>query len=466
MIFLNIKKYIDYFKTNKNEQMTFGELLTKGGDVFAAVPLILFCFSPFFQLIYSFATSNEEPFIGDLFYPYTVNFVFVLCALTGILAITAYFYNNKNTGLKNQIKNNIPMFIFLILCVWMILTTAINGFTEEALHGDSYRNESLFTYIIYFVIFYFCATFIKSENCKRAVMISFFIPNVIVNATVLINEYITPLIIYKFNETFSAIFHQFNHYGYYLMIAIILGASVFVLEKNIKMRVLGFLLFVLNTYILTLNNTFGCFLACIAAFVFLIFITVITNRKKIIPATVMLVLFLVISYVAGLKHLSFFNDLAGLVNDVKAILGIVPEQSSLQPETPAINAGDAGTGRWSLWTHTVKYISEKPLFGWGIEGIGKRLNTETGYNDRPHNEFLQWAAFFGIPASLIYITGVASVFIKSWKNRKNANNVTLICTVVAFCYLVSSFFGNTMFYTAPFFFAFLGLSNTYLKQEK
>lgn len=463
---MKIKKYIEYFKTNKNEQMTFGELLTKGGEVFASIPLILFCLSPLFQLIYSFATSNEEPFIGDLFYPYTVKFILVISLIPAVLAIASFFYKSKNAGLNRQIKNNIPMFIFLLLCVWMILTTAINGFTEEALHGDSYRNESLFTYIIYFVMFYFCATFIKSEKIKRTVAVSFFVPNIIINSTILVNEYITPLKIYKYNEEFKGIFHQFNHYGYYLMFAIILGASFFVLENSVKMRASGLLIFVLNTYLLTLNNTFGCFLACIAALVFLIFVTVVTNKKKLIPATVMFVLFLVISYVAGLKHLSFFNDLAGLVNDVKAILGIVPEQSSLQPETPAVNAGDAGTGRWSLWTHTVKYISEKPLFGWGIEGIGERLENETGYNDRPHNEFLQWAAFFGIPATVIYTSGVAAVFIKALKNIKKSNNVTLICTVTAFCYLASSFFSNTMFYTAPFFFIFLGLCNTYLKNEK
>lgn len=121
-------------------------------------------------------------------------------------------------------------------------------------------------------------------------------------------------------------------------------------------------------------------------------------------------------------------------------------------------ADSAGTGRWGLWKNTLKYISERPVIGWGIEGIAERLELDSGgLNNRPHNEFLQYAAFFGIPAAVLYICGLAGVFIHSWKKRFEIGKYSVACLSVAFTYIFSSLFGNTMFYTAPFLFIFLGL---------
>jgi O-antigen ligase len=122
-----------------------------------------------------------------------------------------------------------------------------------------------------------------------------------------------------------------------------------------------------------------------------------------------------------------------------------------------IHAGLAGTGRWRRWTHTVQYIGERPFFGWGSEGIFDLLKEETG-GSRPHNEYLQYAAFFGIPAALCYIAGVVSVFVKGIKKRAEIDIYTFAALVASFGYLVSALFGNTMSYTAPYFFIMLGLA--------
>ena len=93
----------------------------------------------------------------------------------------------------------------------------------------------------------------------------------------------------------------------------------------------------------------------------------------------------------------------------------------------------------------------------GIEGISDQLNSECQI-DRPHNEFLQYIIFFGIPGLLLYIAGIMSVFINGLKHKKKLDIYTIACIVAAFDYLFSSFFGNTMAYTTPFFFIILGLS--------
>ena len=42
-------------------------------------------------------------------------------------------------------------------------------------------------------------------------------------------------------------------------------------------------------------------------------------------------------------------------------------------------------------------------------------------------------------------------------NRKKLTNVQIVSLIASFAYLASSFFGVTMFYTAPYLFILLGL---------
>ena len=355
----------------------------------------------------------------------------------------------------------------------MLVSTVLNGFTKDALKGGEYRNESLFLFFAYFLVYFFCSSTIKKEKHKKASVYILLISSWIAGIMSLVHMFITPLVSMEEIDSgrISFVFHQFNHYGYFLTLAITLSAAFFVLGKGAKQKVFAGLTFCFNSVVLTINATFGCFIAVCAALVFLIIIDAILKKHFSITALVPLILFLIISYITGKYFNSFFTDLAGLFEDVKMISG----KSTAEGQGAALigsdsaqnvrTAGDAGTGRWSLWTSTVKYIRERPLFGWGIEGIGRRLEIETGYSDRPHNEYLQYAAFFGIPATVLYVSGVLSVFIKALKRRACLDKTSAVCLVAAFGYLVSAFFGNTMYYTAPMLFIFLGIGSSVMKSD-
>ena len=87
--------------------------------------------------------------------------------------------------------------------------------------------------------------------------------------------------------------------------------------------------------------------------------------------------------------------------------------------------------------------------------------------DRPHNLILYLACVSGIPGMLLYMTAVGIIVIKGIiKLFKNSENGKIFLLVVI-AYLISSMFGNSMFYTSPFFFIFLGnLMNTNLTQKE
>lgn len=423
----------------------------------AEAVLFLFILSPIFQLLYCFLHSGDAVFSGDLFYTTLVQITTVCAFVIGIFAFAAAYLDNRPGNIKVFFKNVPARLPFLFLCLWMVLVTCINGFTDAALTGDSYRGESLFSFVTYFALYFLCGTLIKSESVKHRLIYGFLIVNTIVNLVTLFDYFISPLAIFKMNETFSSIFYQFNHYGYFLLFGTILSATLLVVQSNWKQNIFPVVTLVLNTLLLSINNTFGCFLSCIVTLTLLVVAESIRRKRFNTKALGVWVAFLLISFTIGARFSTYTDDCVGFLKDIGAVFGV---SDSTHTDEEAKNlAANAGTGRWTLWTHTAGYIAEKPLFGWGVEGINSRLEAETnGVNSRPHNEYLQYAAFFGIPGALLYLAGLVLVAWRALKRFRSLDNATFICLVATFAYLFSAMFGNTMFYTAPFLFIFMGLS--------
>ena len=420
-------------------------------SLFALLPLMLFTAAPLYQLI---RDSVDPPQITHFWtdsphfsYAYTIDTISSVAAVIGLFIILIDFGKAKQLRrrLKTYLQQNLPMCFFLLFLLWMMLSACINGFTAAALHGDSYRNESLFTYAIYFLVYFFCGTLVTSAKHKRILFYFFLSVSVVLAVSAIIHSWIAPLPAYAENVGLSTVFHQFNHYGYFLLFGNLLSGGLFATESNGKAKVFCLFVFLLNNVVLILNDTFGCYLA---VFVALIFQNIVLWRKdKHINSwsLILLAAFFLVSLVMSIRYDTVFHNVFRFFQDI----GDVAENPT--------NSEGAGTGRWSLWTHTLQYISEKPLFGFGVEGIHDRLELETNYcNNRPHNEYLQYAAFFGIPALLLYLCGIVSVYIRAWKQRAKSDACTIVALIAAFGYLVSACFGNTMYYTTPFFFLLLG----------
>lgn len=444
--------------STETERLSLKDRLYQNRERLACLPLLLFLLSPALQLFYCFLHAGDTVFSADLFYSTLVNIVNVLAAVAAF--VTYYFFaiSPDRSSLPSLWKSVPARLPFLLLCVWMVIVTMINGFTEAALSGDSYRGESLFTFISYFAVYFMCGSFIRSEKKKQTLVFSFLIVNTILNLLVLVDHFITPVAIFKYNETFCAIFRQFNHYGYFLMLGIILSAALLVTQTEFRQQIFPAVAFLLNTFLLSVNNTFGCFLTCLVTLTLLIVAASLRRKRFDLKALAVWVVFIAFSFTIGARFSTYLNDCTGFVKDIGAVAGISSDTEQTEEEAEDL-AAHAGTGRWTLWTHTVSYIKERPLFGWGIEGINERLNTETnGVNDRPHNEYLQYTAFFGIPGGLLYVAGLVLVAVRALKRFRSLDNTTFVCLAATFAYLFSALFGNTMFYTAPFLFIFMGLS--------
>ena len=426
---------------SKNFQEFFRNLPWSWIEHLSAVPAMAFIFSVFYQLIITITApcgySTLTLFI------LRVSFAFSSI----VILLAAGKMRSEKVPFRSFLKSNTPMIFFAVLIILMIVSTCINGFTRSAVHGAFLRKESLFSFILYLTAYYFCTSALRKKRMKAWIIYTFLVISIIHNVTVLIMTYAVHDISF-FYERLIGVFHQFNHYGYYLMLVTVLGSFLTVTEENRILKLIAFLSFLVGSVALILNDTFGSFLACVAAMLFSIIALFITRGRISLPAVGMFLLFWVIAFAMSFWQPTVLSNIFEFAHDVSDVVSGSEEAAS------------AGTGRFTLWKLTIGYILEKPVFGFGVEGIGERLYAESGIyaTDRPHNEYLQYAAFFGIPALIMYLSGLFTVFLAAWKRRKQIDAYSLAALCTVFCYLFSALFGNTMHYTAPYLFIFLGLS--------
>ena len=371
--------------------------------------------------------------------------VFICFSLAfAFVAWLAHGAYKKRLNYREKI-DSIPSFSFAAVCFLIVISTIINKTESSLLFGYSQRGEGLIHLLLYFIVFYHCGSKIKNQLIKKVLVIVYLLISFLIGILTLVDYFIVRIKIFV-NGYFIAIFYHENFYAYFLTIAITLSAALLVLDEKRVTKVFALFTFIINTVVLAFNDSFGGFLACLVSLAFLIVAASIKNHRFSVPATAMLVLFLAVCFIVGLKYQSFFSEVIKLGSDVEKIA------------TNAEDADSAGTFRWGLWRATAGYIKERPLFGYGFEGTADLLLSDTG-QDKVHNEYLDYMVDFGIPAGLIYIGGLISIFIKALKRRDYVDNITLCCLVASLGYIGSAFFGNRLIFITPFFFIFLGLAN-------
>ena len=134
----------------------------------------------------------------------------------------------------------------------------------------------------------------------------------------------------------------------------------------------------------------------------------------------------------------------------------------------ASEVNQIGSNRLALWKYGLQVMIENPLFGCGNENLleeYKRFEMPERVS-KPHNEFIQIGAFFGIPALIIYLCFLFSILFPILKNLKTIEPKYATTALICVSYLISSFFGVTCFYTTPFLYIFLGITSSFKQIEK
>lgn len=123
-----------------------------------------------------------------------------------------------------------------------------------------------------------------------------------------------------------------------------------------------------------------------------------------------------------------------------------------------------------LWKACLKMIPESPILGYGPEQLNEKYAGElggvlAGGTDRPENEYIQYMVFMGIPGFAMYIGALISMMICQLKKIKKLELITIASAGCALAYAAGACFGNSMYYTTPYFYMFLGMTARTIKLE-
>jgi O-antigen ligase len=377
------------------------------------------------------AHSNTSMNISDSFVP-MFDIAGNLCLLLLIFYLVYRFVSREPLHIKKQ-----PWLIALLaILVFALIASLMAVDIRFALRGSSYRHDGLYTYI-HIAATFGCAFMLRNKNLRLYLMELF---SLSVSTTCLITFLQMtkwPFILKHFGIENASVFYNTNHFGYFLTMGIAVTMILMLQESSNKKRILAAILATIQIITLVENNTFGAYLAVLVTCI--IIPPLLSSVKKAFKLTYLIPLgmFLAITFIVepGL----FFGNVSQLVND-------------------SDNLTDAsGSGRWLLWKTTAEAIIHKPFIGYGPEGMAWIFESKNISNDRPHNEILQYAASIGIPGLLCYLSALLLLWRRFWKQRSHAGMVLLTAACAVIAYFGSSLVGNTMFYTTPYFFMFLGL---------
>ncbi len=375
--------------------------------------------------------------------------IIYIAGFLGIVEYVLYLYIRYKEG-KKVVDNRFLLICFIIPFVISIISTICSNNPLLSFFGESYRKEGFLVYLMY-VGFILSASFIKDKNHIK----------IIANTIIISAIYIGILPLFENDFTyfyFSNIFYNLNHYGYFLMITLMISIFMFIdSTKNKKIRY-GFA-YIFLLYLLIRNDTFGCYLSVVVSLIALFIYALIKKQKRLIVTFVMLIFilesFLVSHYDIKIGERVHFEkdniilkNFQSLFNDTNTVM---------KKDYNSYEMGRIGTGRGLLWREAMNYTLQKPIIGGGMESLDEYYKShDVKYSDRPHNIILQISSFIGIPCTLIYLSFIFYIGFKCLK-RINGEGMYMMVYFTAMSYFISSMFGNSMYYTSPYFMILLGL---------
>ena len=335
---------------------------------------------------------------------------------------------------------------FIAFMVCIIISTCINGLNHDAAFGLPVRYIGIFNMFAFFIIYIKVSSYIEKDLFRHVILNGFLLIADLIALTALWNQYLTPIPAYQDKVGISTIFANSNHYGYFIGMAVVIGIGYWVYERQ-KLAIIGAASALLNLIMLVLNNTLGAQIAVGICLLVMAILGVIFDRGDKLVLKKML------------------GTLAVFVLGVIGAIAVIPEvRSSLQVLFSNLGTiftgnvtGIEGSGRMMIWMQGIDYIKQHPAFGSGCEGITMEMYNNLGVGD-VHSEPLTFAIYYGIPAMLFYLSGIAMVVVKYFLDRKFLPTTCRIAFLGTGAYFLSSLVGVSMFYTTPFLYVFMGMT--------
>ena len=458
-------------QSNRNRAAAFFAQYHEQGAFYV---LLLWCLLPVFMSVYfiifgvlgKFPTAevltSEGLRLGHANYSIALSTYqtafFILGAVTFCFVLMSIVFCRRSVFSLNAVMTKPWFYLFGILLLWAGITTLRSDYPDYAFRGSGYMCDGFVSYCIYGSVF-LCASMLRDEKKRRLILRTYVAVICYLGLIVLIQETADNAFInYCFSARGAAVFNQFNHFGYMLCMAIITSFGLFLYDRGLKkgIRFVYLAAVVFLSYLLVLNDTFGAMLAVLVSLPVVLIVYVCSGRKLDLRV---MALVLVLVLVAGICFFALSSLKADLLRNFTQLktdlLRIFNDESS---------SLSAGTGRFRLWLETLAKIRERPIAGFGPEGLAGE--NALNLNLLTHNTYLQITAYLGFIGLLLYLAALLSLARHRLWRLRELDPMMLVACGAAFAYMVSAFVGCPVFNTEPYFWLVLGFAAIPCGNEK
>ena len=414
-------------------------------DIVILILLLICCMLPLFRQFtcsLKFTIKNE----------YTI---LKVIGFIGIVFLIGYLISGlkKTDNSKKYLKNNLPIILFTIYMMWTLISCFMSPNKQNAFNGTDFRKDGYISYIMYAGIFSL-ALCLKSEQLKKILLNMFLLIAIlgIIFIEIPKNGYLQNM--FWQNDHVRGVFYNLNHYGYYLLIANAIAVFLFVTEEKILNKILYCIAYTYLLCYLIINNTFGCYLALLGTLILFLAISII-KKHNIKISLITIGIFVFVTIFANIFNNTTSQNIKQLGLDLGSIVGATSskELENNNKETYM----QAGSGRMEIWIDGLKFFANRPVLGYGPENLRPMYEADEIDQDRPHNIIIQQLTTSGLPGCILYFTALGIIILKGLKSFNAKNSIYTVTLFNTIAYLISAMFGNSMYYTSPYFFIVLGL---------
>ncbi|MBE7052309.1 MAG: hypothetical protein E7395_07060 [Ruminococcaceae bacterium] len=443
--------------------------------------VILFVLLPVFTFV------GPQNYYGKLFksFSYIEVFVLLVCLLGYLLFFAFKAYKTSFSATVLNTKTNVAAYfsarkyalLLLIVYVLMVVSAFLASDRQRAFLGTDFRPDGVLMHSAFLALFVFASALKKNEYKKF--IVGLYVVSFILVSLVMVQQYYgiigaspvaptpkwaKPLMNFydsigirvgHFYKGTTGTFYNLNHMGYYSCMCAMICTGVFLKSKGNLAKVFSLLLCAYAYWVVTINNTFGCYIAVFAAIVSFFAVAFFRFKscriKAALPIAVFLAVTLVVSVSPTLSGESVVEkNFSVFTKDVKKVA------TSNEDE----DTGEAGSGRWKAWLATIDMIKEKPFFGFGPDNLKEEYTEREVKVDRAHNEILERAVSTGIPSAIFYAGAMIVALLSGFRKNKlmDKDSCALPALLASCAYIVSALFGVFLFYTACHFFVLLPMS--------
>lgn len=342
--------------------------------------------------------------------------------------------------LSNRKIYRLPFMLIMAFGIWSVFCALFSETKIMAFFGFVPMSDSVSVYLAYFAMI--LIGLIIGEDKRNALILAkvfLGVSTIMAFFAILDNDLSYELFVNGTTNCFQyqGIFYNTNHYGYYLVISLIINIYLLQYSDNKIEKCIYLLSFALTTNVLILNNTMGAYIAVLLVLIFAVIWAFIDKEDKKSPVLA-LGLFIFLSLISTIYTDNVISNFSSMFGDVSTL---IEEDSTIE------QISGVGSGRGTAWKLALFIIKLSPIIGFGPQGVGFSA----------HNMFLQIAMCTGIPGLILFLSIIVAGAVRLIKIRKNISPVTRACAFAVVGYLISGFFGLTVFYTAPYFYLVLGV---------